>query len=128
MTGSPLPDDGTKTNLTAPASFSFLAPAYGEKYGVEETKMKEVLTRIAWKNHYNGARNERAQFQKEVSKETISNAPLIAGQLGVFDCSGVSDGSRGRHHGAGRRRLQVHRQAVVRQGVGVHCRAWRWAT
>jgi len=93
LTGSPLPDDGTKTNLTAPASFSFLAPAYGEKYGVEETKMKEVLTRIAWKNHYNGARNERAQFQKEVSKETISNAPLIAGQLGVFDCSGVSDGS-----------------------------------
>ena len=55
--------------------------------------MKEVITRIAWKNHFNGARNPRAQFQKEVSKETICNAPLIAGQLGIFDCSGVSDGS-----------------------------------
>ncbi len=93
LVGAPLPDDGTKIDITAPASFSFLAPAYAKKYGLEEDKMKEVLTRIAWKNHYNGARNERAQFQKEVSKEKIAAAPLIAGQLGVFDCSGVSDGS-----------------------------------
>jgi acetyl-CoA C-acetyltransferase len=55
--------------------------------------MKDVLTRIAWKNHRNGAVNPRAQFRKEVSKETIAASPLIAGQLGVFDCSGVSDGS-----------------------------------
>jgi len=38
-----------------------------------------VLARIAWKNHYNGARNPRAQFKKEVSMETITNAPLMAG-------------------------------------------------
>jgi len=93
LTGTPLPDDGTKAQITAPAAFSFLAPAYAEKYGLDEAKMKEVLTRIAWKNHFNGARNPRAQFQKEVSKDKIANAPLIAGQLGVFDCSGVSDGS-----------------------------------
>jgi acetyl-CoA C-acetyltransferase len=55
--------------------------------------MKDVLTRIAWKNHYNGARNPRAQFRKEVSKEVIAGSPPIAGMLGVFDCSGVSDGS-----------------------------------
>ena len=55
--------------------------------------MREVLARIAWKNHYNGARNPRAQFRKEVSMETICNAPLMAGGLGVFDCSGVADGS-----------------------------------
>ena len=55
--------------------------------------MKDVLTRIAWKNHYNGARNPRAQFRKEVPKEVIAASPLIAGQLGIFDCSGVSDGS-----------------------------------
>jgi acetyl-CoA C-acetyltransferase len=28
-----------------------------------------------------------------ISKETIAASPLIAGQLGIFDCSGVSDGS-----------------------------------
>ncbi len=86
-------NDGTGATVTAPASFSFLAPAYAKKYGVDETEMKEVLTRIAWKNHKNGALNPRAQFRKEVAKETISCSPLIAGQLGIFDCSGVSDGS-----------------------------------
>jgi len=93
LVGAPLPNDGTQSDLTAPAMFSLLAPAYANKYGVDETEMKDVLTRIAWKNHYNGARNPLAQFQKEVSKEKICNAPLIAGQLGIFDCSGVSDGS-----------------------------------
>ena len=93
LVGAQVPDDGTKMQITAPASFSLLAPAYGDKYGVEPDKMKDVMARIAWKNHYNGARNPRAQFQREVSIETIRNAPLIAGQLGIFDCSGVSDGS-----------------------------------
>ena len=85
--------DGSAAQLTAPASFSFLAPAYADKYGVDPAEMKDVLTRIAWKNHRNGALNPRAQFRREVSKETIACAPLVAGPLGIFDCSGVSDGS-----------------------------------
>src|SRR5215208_2689159 len=86
-------DDGTRPATTAPASFSLLAPAYAKKYGVDADEMKEVLTRIAWKNHKNGALNPRAQFRKEVSKETIACSPIVAGPLGIFDCSGVSDGS-----------------------------------
>src|SRR3954451_23313598 len=93
LTGIAKPDDGTAAALTAPAMFSLLAPAYAKKYGVDETEMKEVMTRIAWKNHKNGALNPRAQFRKEVSKEAICNSPLVAGQLGIYDCSGVSDGS-----------------------------------
>jgi len=93
LTGTRPVGDGTDAALTAPATFSFLAPAYAHKYGVDPQEMKDVMTRIAWKNHQNGAVNPRAQFQKEVSKETIANSPLVAGQLGVFDCSGVSDGS-----------------------------------
>ncbi|MGH9207587.1 MAG: acetyl-CoA acetyltransferase [Acidimicrobiales bacterium] len=90
--GSP-PSDGTGVGLSAPAIFSFIFPAYAKKYGVDEKQLKEVITRIAWKNHFNGARNPRAQFQKEVSMDTIANSPLMAGALGIFDCSGVSDGS-----------------------------------
>ena len=86
-------NDGTGATVTAPASFSLLAPAYAKKYGVDADEMKDVLTRIAWKNHRNGALNPRAQFRKEVSKETIACSPLVAGPLGIFDCSGVSDGS-----------------------------------
>ena len=93
LTGSAPPRDGTDSTITAPATFSLLAPAYANKYGLDEETMKEVLTRIAWKNHKNGALNPRAQFRKEVAKETISSSPLIAGPLGIFDCSGVSDGS-----------------------------------
>ena len=93
LTGIRPADDGTAAALTAPAMFSLLAPAYANKYGVDETEMKEVLTRIAWKNHKNGALNPRAQFRKEVSKDAICNSPLVAGQLGIYDCSGVSDGS-----------------------------------
>src|SRR4051794_33546553 len=88
-----IPNDGTMSTLTAPASFSLLAPAYANKYGVDEEEMKDVLTRIAWKNHRNGALNPRAQFRKEVAKDTIACSPLVAGPLGIFDCSGVSDGS-----------------------------------
>jgi acetyl-CoA C-acetyltransferase len=93
LTGSVPPNDGTGAPLTAPAMFSLLAPAYARKYGVEDAQLKEVMTRISWKNHRNGALNPLAQFRSEVSKETISNAPLIAGPLGIYDCSGVADGS-----------------------------------
>ncbi len=92
VVGAPA-NDGTGVTVTAPASFSLLAPAYAKKYGVDDTELKDVLTRIAWKNHKNGALNPRAQFRKEVSKETISCSPIVAGPLGIFDCSGVSDGS-----------------------------------
>ena len=87
--------DGTapEVSLTAPAAFSLLDPAYCNKYEVDPEQMREAMTHVAWKNHYNGARNERAQFRKEVPKEKIEASPLIAGRLGVFDCSGVSDGA-----------------------------------
>jgi len=93
LPGIAMPGDGTRAGLTAPASFSLLAPAYGKKYGVDAAQLKEVMTRIAWKNHKNGALNPRAQFRKEVPKDTIACSPLVAGPLGIFDCSGVSDGS-----------------------------------
>ena len=93
LPGTPIASDGTQASLTAPAMFSLLAPAYAKKYGVDDATMKEVMTRIAWKNHKNGALNPRAQFRKEVPKDTIACSPLVAGPLGIFDCSGVSDGS-----------------------------------
>ena len=93
LTGSAPPGDGTESGMTAPANFSLLAPAYAEKYGVDLERMRDVLTKIAYKNHYNGARNEKAQFQREVPVEKINSSPKIAGMLGIMDCSGVSDGA-----------------------------------
>ncbi len=93
LTGSRPPSDGTQSSMTAPATFSLLAPAYAKKYGVDEDTLREALTQIAYKNHLNGAKNPKAQYQREVSKERIEASPKVAGMLGIFDCSGVSDGS-----------------------------------
>jgi acetyl-CoA C-acetyltransferase len=90
---TPPPSDGTHPAMTAPAQFSLLAPAYFAKYGLDAETGKEVLSRIAYKNHYNGARNPKAQFRKEVPMEVIRNSPKVADPLGIMDCSGVSDGS-----------------------------------
>src|SRR5207247_11208517 len=47
------PDDGTRAALTAPATFSLLAPAYAKKYGLDDALLKVVLTLIARKNQQN---------------------------------------------------------------------------
>lgn len=89
------PGDGTapEISMTAPAAFSLLDPAYCAKYGVHPDQMRDAMTHVAWKNHDNGSRNPKAQFRSQVGKDTIENAPKVAGRLGVFDCSGVSDGA-----------------------------------
>jgi len=87
------PDDGTSVETTAPAAFSYLAPAYEQAYDVDPTMMRKTLSHIAVKNHANGALNPRAQFRTPVTAEAVSRSPLVAGSLGVLDCSGVADGA-----------------------------------
>lgn len=89
------PGDGTapEISMTAPAAFSLLDPAYCNRYGVHPDEMRDAMTHVAWKNHDNGTRNPKAQFRSPVARETIDGAPKVAGRLGVFDCSGVSDGA-----------------------------------
>ncbi|HUS61233.1 MAG TPA: acetyl-CoA acetyltransferase [Acidimicrobiales bacterium] len=89
----PIPSDGTTRTLTAAGSFSMVAPAYAEKYGVPIEDLKRTLARIASKNHHNGARNPRAQFRREMTVEKILAMPNVAGDLSVFDCAGVADGA-----------------------------------
>ena len=89
----PIPTDGTNRTLTAAAMFSLILPAYAERYGIDEDDLRHVVARIAEKNHYNGARNELAQFRQETSAEIICDMDAVAGRLSVFDCAGVADGA-----------------------------------
>jgi acetyl-CoA C-acetyltransferase len=57
------------------------------------TRLKDVMARIAWKNHHNGALNPKAQYRKEVPLEAILKSPMVAYPLGIMDCSGVADGA-----------------------------------
>ena len=89
----PIPTDGTQRTLTAAAMFSLVAPAYAKRYGVGDAELRDALAKIAEKNHHNGARNPRAQFRREMTREQICASPKVAGLLGVLDCAGVADGA-----------------------------------
>jgi len=88
------PNDNTAPAVSNPAIYAMLPGAYAVEYGVSPEDVRRAMTHIAWKNHSNGAKNpERAQYTAVVAKDKIDSAPRVAGDLSVFDCSGVSDGS-----------------------------------
>ena len=96
--GLPPPFKGTFNDMwmpmgSAPAGFAQLAAGYRARYGTSKEKMKRAISHVSWKSHQNGVHSPKAHFQKAVSMETIMNAPMISDPLGLFDCSGVSDGS-----------------------------------
>jgi Acetyl-CoA acetyltransferase len=75
--------------LTFPGYYALYATAYMNKYGAKE----EDLCEVAIKNHYYGARNPKAHFQKEVTLEECMNSRYVAWPLKLYDCSPISDGS-----------------------------------
>lgn len=85
--------DRTAPDLTAPARFALLAPAYAAKYNLDMDHLKKVLAKIAWKNHYNGTMSPKAQYRVEIPMEMILKSPMVTYPLGILDCSGVSDGA-----------------------------------
>ena len=96
--GLPPPFKGTFNDMwmpmgSAPAGFAQLAAGYRARYGTSKEDMKRAISHVSWKSHQNGVHSPKAHFQKAVSMETIMNAPMISDPLGLFDCSGVSDGS-----------------------------------
>ncbi|SEH19193.1 acetyl-CoA C-acetyltransferase [Sphingopyxis sp. YR583] len=96
--GLPSPFKGTFNDLwmpmgSAPAGFAQLAPYYRAKYGTTREDLKRAISHVSWKSHQNGALSPKAHFRKTVSMETIMNAPMISDPLGLYDCSGVSDGA-----------------------------------
>jgi acetyl-CoA C-acetyltransferase len=78
---------------SAPASFAKSAVQYFEKYKIPFDKGKEVLAKIAVKNHANGALHPKAHFRRAITLETALKAPIIAWPLGLFDCCPVTDGA-----------------------------------
>ncbi len=75
------------------ACFAQLAQRYFHHWGIPLEKGKEVLARIAVKNHHNGSLNSKAQFQREITLEQALNAPIISYPLGLYDACGVTDGA-----------------------------------
>jgi len=74
---------------TFPALFAIMARRHMHDYGTT----REQLASVAVKNHKNGSMNPAAQYQKEITIDTVVKAPMVADPLGVFDCAPLSDGA-----------------------------------
>jgi len=74
---------------TMPAYFAMYANAHRSKYGTSE----EQLAKVAVKNHFYGAKNPKAMFQKEVTVEEVLKSRPIANPLKQLDCCANSDGA-----------------------------------
>ncbi len=81
------------SGLTFPGVFAMLAHLYADKYNVPLPKLKERMAMVAVKNHKNGAKNPLAQFQKEITVETVLKGFVVADPLQLFDCCPFSDGA-----------------------------------
>ena len=78
---------------TAPGRYALCARRYFHNHAIDPEKGKEILAKIAVKNHYNGSLAPKAFFRNRIDVERVLKAPLIAWPLGLFDCCGVSDGA-----------------------------------
>ena len=74
---------------TMPAYFAMYANAHMNRFGTSE----EQLAKVAVKNHFYGAKNPKAMFQKEITVEEVLKSRPIASPLKQFDCCANSDGA-----------------------------------
>ncbi len=79
--------------LTFAVYWAYVAKAYARKHGLSEARLQELLAHITVKNHYHGAANRIAQFQKETTVEEVLNSPVAASPIKIMDCCPFSDGA-----------------------------------
>jgi acetyl-CoA C-acetyltransferase len=74
---------------TFPGLYAMIATDYMNRYPLT----REQLGLVAVKNHFNGARNPIAQYQQEITLDTVLKSSLVADPLRLFDCSPITDGA-----------------------------------
>lgn len=75
--------------ITFPGYYATFMTRYMYEYGATE----EDFCLVAVKNHYYGARNPKAQYQREISLDDCMNSRYIARPIKLYDCSPITDGS-----------------------------------
>ena len=80
-------------NASAPGAFAQLASAYQAKYGVSYDDLKRAMAHVSVKSHDNAVLNPKAHLRSKITIDDVLKAPTVAEPLGLFDCSGVSDGA-----------------------------------
>ncbi len=75
--------------ITFPGYYALFMTRYMYEYGATE----EDFCRVAVKNHFYGARNPKAQYQKEITLETCLSSRYVARPIKLYDCSPITDGA-----------------------------------
>ncbi|NHW44310.1 MAG: 3-ketoacyl-CoA thiolase [Candidatus Verstraetearchaeota archaeon] len=79
----------TVNGFTAPPFFAMVAQRHMHLYGTT----REQLAMVRVKAGEYGSENPYAQFNRKVTMEEVLKARLVAPPLGLFDCSGITDGA-----------------------------------
>lgn len=101
--------------------FALRATRYFHRYGLSPEKGKEILAKIAVKNHHNGSLTPKAHFQRELTVEQVMNAPIIAWPLGLFDACGVSDGGAAAILCRAELAKNFRKDYILLKGFGLSC-------
>src|SRR2546425_1375990 len=75
------------------ATFAGLYAMMARRHMYEHGTTREQMAQVAVKNHKNGSLNPNAQFQKEITLETVLKSGWVAEPLTVFDSAPLSDGA-----------------------------------
>ena len=74
---------------TFPGYYAMFAQRHMHEYGTTE----EQMALVSVKNHYYGARNDKALFRKEITVEKARASDPVASPLTVYDCCANADGA-----------------------------------
>ncbi|MBN2477799.1 thiolase domain-containing protein [Candidatus Micrarchaeota archaeon] len=75
------------------ATFPGLYALMARRHMYEFNTTEEMLAAVAVKNHKNGAKNKYAQYQNEITMDTVLNSKMVADPLKIMDCSPITDGA-----------------------------------
>jgi acetyl-CoA acetyltransferase len=75
------------------ATMPGLAALITQRYMYDYNLPRDILSKVAVKNHHNGSMNPYAHFQKEIDLDKVSSSRFVAEPLRLYDCSPISDGA-----------------------------------
>ena len=99
---------------TFPAYYALFAKRHMYEFGTT----RDDLFAVAVKNHYYGARNDKALFQKEITVEKALASDPVADPFTVYDCCANADGAACLLMASEERAKKLSDQVVWLDGVG----------
>ena len=106
------------SGITFPGVFALIAHLYAQKYGIPLEKLKRQMAQVSVNSHYYGARNPKAQFQKEITVDDVLKGFMVAQPLQLLDCCPFSDGGSAVVLASEERAIKLTKKPVYVVGVG----------